>query len=152
MDSRTSQIVNGLHRMPAALQYPYAAVRSLATFPRTSYRVTVDGYAHEYDGFTVVAANSGFYGNGMHIAPWADVQDGVLDVVMLGAGSRLRFISRLPSVYRGTHVDKPQISIVRGQVVTIEAAGVAAYADGEPLSMLPVTARVLPGALRMLLG
>lgn len=88
VDSRTSQIVNGLRRMPAPLQYPYRAARALATFPRTSYRVVVDGTVHEYDGFTVVAANSGYYGSGMHIAPATDVQDGLLDVVMLAPGNR----------------------------------------------------------------
>lgn len=152
VDSRTSEIVNGLHRMPAALQYPYGAVRSLATFPCTSYTVTVDEGVNRYDGFTVVAANSGYYGKGMHIAPGADVHDGLLDVVMIAAGSRARFIARLPSVYRGTHVDHPEITILRGRTVTIEADGVRAYADGEPLSQLPVTVRVLPGALNMLLG
>lgn len=152
VDSRTSEIVNGLHRMPAALQHPYGAVRSLATFPRTSYTVTVDDQVHRYDGFTAIAANSGYYGKGMHIAPRADVHDGLLDVVMIAAGSRTRFIARLPSVYRGTHVDHPEITVLRGRVVTIEADGVAAYADGEPLSQLPVTVRVLPGALKLLLG
>lgn len=152
VDSRTSEIVNGLHRMPAALQYPYGAVRALATFPRTSYTVSIDDQVHRFEGFTVVAANSGYYGKGMHIAPGADVHDGLLDVVMIAAGNRARFIARLPSVYRGTHVGHPEITVLRGRVVTIEAEGVAAYADGEPLSQLPVTARVLPGALQLLLG
>lgn len=152
VDSRTSEIVNGLHRMPAALQYPYGAVRSLATFPCTSYTVTIDENVYRYDGFTVVAANSGYYGKGMHIAPGADVHDGLLDVVMIAAGSRARFIARLPSVYRGTHGDHPEITMLRGRVVTIEADGIRAYADGEPLSPLPVTVRILPGALSVLLG
>ncbi len=152
VDSRTSQIVNGLHRMPTALQYPYGAVRSLATFPRTAYTVTIDGAVHRYEGFTVVVANSGYYGKGMHIAPGADVRDGLLDVVMIAAGSRARFIARLPSVYRGMHVDHPEITVLRGRTVTIEAPGVVAYADGEPVCPLPVTADVLPAALRMLLG
>lgn len=152
VDSRTSQIVNGLNRMPAALQYPYGAVRSLATFPRTTYSVTVDGELYRYGGFAVVAANSGYYGKGMHIAPGADLRDGLLDVVMIAAGNRARFIGRLPSVYRGRHVNHPEVTVLRGRVVTIEADGVAAYADGEPLSHLPVTARVLPGALNLLLG
>lgn len=153
VDSRTSQIVNGLHRMPAALQYPYGAIRALATFPRASYRVTVDGRVWEYLGFTAVVANSGYYGNGMHIAPEADVRDGLLDVVMLGAGSRMTFAARLPSLYRGTHVRYPEIATTRGRVVTIEVDDdVVAFADGEPVVEPPVTARVFPGKLLVLLG
>lgn len=152
VDSRTSMIVNGLHRMPALLQYPYGAIRALATFPLTSYRVMVDNDVFEYDGFTAVVANSGYYGKGMHIAPQADVRDALLEVVLLGAGGRARFISRLPSVYRGTHTRHPEVVTTRGRVVTIEAQGVEAYADGEPLATLPITARVLPGALKVMLG
>ncbi len=152
VDSRTSEIVNSLHRVPAIVQYQYGAVRALATFPRTAYRVTVDGDLHEYDGFSVVAANSGFYGKGMRIAPDADVHDGLLDVVMIAAGNRMRFISNLPRLYRGTHVHKPEVTVVRGRHVTIEAERVPAYADGEPLAQLPVTARVLAGGLTMLVG
>lgn len=152
VDSRTSQIVDGLHRMPTLLQYPYGAVRALATFPSTSYRVTVDGQVLEYSGFTAVVANSGFYGKGMHIAPHADVRDGLLDVVMLGAGGRATFLARLPSVYRGMHIRYPEVAIAQGREVTIEASGVEAYADGEPIADLPVTARIMPGALSVVLG
>lgn len=151
VDSRTSETVNSLRRVPAMAQYPYGAVRALATFPRTAYRVTVDGDVHEYEGFSVVAANSGFYGKGMHIAPGADVHDGLLDVVMIAAGNRMRFIGNLPRLYRGTHVRKDEVTVVRGRTVTIEASGVPAYADGERLAELPVTARVVEGALMMVL-
>ncbi|HCA87711.1 MAG TPA: diacylglycerol kinase [Streptomyces sp.] len=150
VDSRASELVNRMHRVPATLQYPIGAVRAMATFPVTAYRVTVDGVEHTFDGFTVVAANSGYYGKGMHIAPDADPRDGLLDVVLLGAGSKLKFLRRLPQVYRGTHTENDEIVVLRGAEVRIEADGVQAYGDGEPLAPLPVTATVLPGALRVI--
>jgi len=152
VDSVTSETVNSLRRVPALLQYQYGAVRALASFPRTAFRVTVDDAVHEYEGFSVVAANSGYYGKGMHIAPDADVHDGLFDVVMIAAGNRARFIANLPRVYNGTHVTRDEIVVVRGRTVTIEASGVPAYADGEPLSELPVTATMRAGALSMLTG
>ncbi|TWP39084.1 diacylglycerol kinase family lipid kinase [Leekyejoonella antrihumi] len=152
VDSQTSDLVNSVQRIPALLQYPYGAVRALATFPRTAFRVTVDDEVHEYEGFSVVAANSGYYGKGMHIAPDAGVHDGLFDVVMIAAGNRARFIANLPRVYRGTHVTRPEVAVVRGSVVTIEAEGVPAYADGERLSELPVTATMREGALSILTG
>ena len=150
VDSLASQLVNDMRRIPGALQYPLGALRAMATFPVTTYRVTVDGVEHTFDGFTVVAANSGYYGNGMHIAPDADPRDGLLDIVLLGAGSRTSFIRKLPQVYRGTHTENEEILVLRGQEVRIEADGVHAYADGDPLAPLPVTATVLPGALRII--
>ena len=89
VDARASEIVDKAHWLPKKLQYPYAAVRSLATYQPGRYRVAVDGVEHEYDAATVVVANSAYYGKGMKIAPEASVSDGVLDVVVIEAASKL---------------------------------------------------------------
>ncbi len=151
VDSLASQIVDRSRRMPAALQYPSAAIRALATYRPRTFTVTVDGVPHRQDAFNVVVANSGYYGSGMHIAPMADVHDGALDVVVLPAGSRLSMIRRLPKVYDGSHVQLPEVTVLRGSVVEVAADDVVGYGDGERLAPLPLTARVLPGALSMLL-
>lgn len=51
----------------------------------------------------------------------------------------------------GSHVHRPQVEILRGREVRIEADRPLPYgADGEVEAVLPVTARVLPGALTLL--
>ncbi|MFD6878723.1 MULTISPECIES: hypothetical protein [unclassified Streptomyces] len=55
-----------------------------------------------------------------------------------------------PQVHKGTHRDHPRVSVHRAAKVTPEVAGLGAYADGEPLGALPVTAECVPGALRLL--
>jgi diacylglycerol kinase (ATP) len=152
VDSLASEIVDRSRRLPAALQYPSAAVRALATYRPRAFTVTVDGVPHLQDAFNVVVANSGYYGSGMQIAPMADVHDGFLDVVVLPAGSRLSMIRRLPRVYDGTHVDLPNVTVLRGRVVEVAAESVVGYGDGERIGDLPLTARVLPDALRVLLA
>ncbi|WP_211841561.1 diacylglycerol/lipid kinase family protein [Rudaeicoccus suwonensis] len=152
VDSLVSSIVNSSTRLPPALQYQLASMRGLLGFAPRNYVVTVDSETYEYEGFTAIAANSGYYGKGMHIAPEASVHDGLLDVVMIGAGSRMKFIRSFPQVYKGTHLQNPEIRSARGRSVRIEAVGVEAYADGEPLGDLPMSATVLPGALTVLLN
>ncbi|RNI25229.1 diacylglycerol kinase family lipid kinase [Flexivirga caeni] len=153
VDSLVSELVNARSsRLPSGLQYQLASLRGLLRFTPRDYRVEVDGQVFEYRGFTAIAANSGFYGKGMHIAPEAEVHDGLLDVVMVGVGNRLKFVRALPQLYRGTHLQNPEVTVARGAVVRIAADGVEAYADGEPLAPTPVTAQVLPGALRLLLN
>jgi YegS/Rv2252/BmrU family lipid kinase len=151
VDSLASEIVDRSHRLPRPVQYPYAALRSLLTAPPTVYDIVVDGEAHRFEAFTTVVANSGYYGAGMHIAPDAAVDDGVLDVVVLPAASRLRLVRSLPRLYAGTHVSLPGVVVLRGREVTVEADGpVVAYGDGERLGPLPVTATVTPAALQVL--
>jgi diacylglycerol kinase (ATP) len=151
VDSAASEIVDSLRRVPHALQYPYAAVRAVLGFRPTRFTVDVDGERIDEEAYTVVVANSGYYGAGMHIAPAASLTDGELDVVVVRAASRLRLIRNMPRLYDGSHVDLDEVLVARGRRVRVtSAAPVTAYGDGERLAPLPVEASVLPGALRVL--
>lgn len=153
VDSLASELVDGARWLPARLQYPYAAVRSLLTYRPAGFTVTVDGTVHEQEAYSVVVANSGYYGNGMHIAPGADVHDGLLEVVLLPAGSRLGMVRRLPKVYDGSHTGLEGVTVLTGREVTVSAdREVLAYGDGERLGPLPRTAVVVPGAIKILLS
>jgi diacylglycerol kinase family enzyme len=172
VDARAAELVDRAHRLPKQLQYPYAAVRALAGYQPATFRVAVDGVAHEYAAATVVVANSGYYGKGMKIAPAAVLDDGLLEVVVIEAASRLALMRSLPKVYDGAHVALPEVTVLRGRRVELSAdprgsapAGVAGLSgpagvpgvpvggDGEPLGALPRLAEapavveVLPGAL-----
>lgn len=152
VDSLASEIVDGAQWLPGAVQYPYAAVRSLLTYKPTRYELTVDGSTTSFEAFSVVIANSGYYGKGMHVAPMASVDDGILDVVVIPKASRLKLIRLMPKVYDGSHVEVPEVLTFQGRSVTLAAHDrVVAYGDGEPLTDLPVTVAVEPGALRVLL-
>lgn len=152
VDSLASELVDRAHRLPRKSQYPYAAVRSLVEFRPTTFGVVVDGTAHRLEAYTVVVANSGYYGCGMHIAPDAVVDDGILDVVVVGAASKLRLVRSLPKLYAGTHVAMPEVVVLRGRTVSISAGRpIAAYGDGERLGPLPVSAVVRPRALSVLM-
>ncbi|WP_198679270.1 diacylglycerol/lipid kinase family protein [Thermomonospora amylolytica] len=142
-------------RLRGAAAYYFGGMRAVATWPAVGYRVTVDGVAYEREGYTVVAANSGYYGFGRRVAPQARVDDGLLDVVILNRSSRLLFFKVMQELTEGTHVRRPEVEVLRGREVRIEQTAPARVrlrygADGELLGSLPVTARVLPGALRVL--
>ena len=152
VDSLASELVNKAHWLPGPMQYPYAAVRSLLTYDPTRYTVTVDGSTVVVEAYSVVVANSGYYGKGMHVAPAATVDDGLLDVVVIPKASRFTLIRLMPKVYDGTHVNVPEVLTFRGKQVSVSAKDrVAAFGDGEPLVDLPVRAEVAEGALSVLL-
>ncbi|MET9880058.1 diacylglycerol kinase family protein [Actinacidiphila glaucinigra] len=138
-----------LLRGPAS--YYAGGLRAVAGWRAAAYRVTVDGVVHERRGYTVVAANSGYYGSGRAIAPGARVDDGLLDVVMIHDAPRRLFFALMNELKTGAHVERPQVEIVRGKEIRIEADRAVPYgADGEVEAALPVTARIRPGALRVL--
>ncbi|MDN0197891.1 YegS/Rv2252/BmrU family lipid kinase [Streptomyces sp. S.PNR 29] len=151
VDALANRHANRAKLLRGAASYYAGGLRAVTTWRPARYRVTVDGREHPHSGYTVVAANSGSYGSGRLIAPDARLDDGLLDIVMIGEAPRRLFFALMNDLKSGTHVDRPQVRILRGREIRIEADREVPYgADGEVEAALPVTARVLPGSLRVL--
>ncbi|MFC9470047.1 YegS/Rv2252/BmrU family lipid kinase [Streptomyces coelicoflavus] len=151
VDAVANRHANATRLLRGAASYYVGAARAVAGWRPTRYRVTVDGEEHSFTGYTVVAANSGYYGFNRLIAPSARVDDGLLDVVMAHKAPRRLFFTLMNELATGAHVQRPQVHVVRGREVRIEADRAIPYgADGEVEAAVPVTAKVLPGALRVL--
>ncbi|MFD7084377.1 diacylglycerol kinase [Streptomyces sp. NPDC002181] len=150
-DSRVNDRGNRM-RLPAGrFKYDLAILAELASFRPFPYRITLDdGPVIETEATLVAVGNSSSYGGGMRICADAVPDDGLFDVVVVGDCSRTTLLKVFPQVYKGTHLGHPKVTVHRAAKVTLEAAGITAYADGEPLGALPVTARCVPGALRLL--
>jgi len=150
-DSDANRIANEAKLVRGQLVYLYAALRALAGWKPATFSVTVDGERHEVTGWSVAVANSKAYGGGMFIAPQAELDDGKLDVVTISQCSKLRFLRELPTVFKGTHLNNPRVTTLRGEEITVEAdRPFEVYADGDPLARTPATMRVRPGALRVI--
>jgi YegS/Rv2252/BmrU family lipid kinase len=150
-DSVANRLANRARVIRGTLVYVYAALRGLAGWKPATFSVTVDGERHRVTGYAVAAANNKAFGGGMFIAPDAKLDDGQLDVVMTAQVGKLRFLANLPKVFKGTHVENDEITILRGSRVEVTAdRPFEVYADGEHLTDLPATIGVLPGALRLI--
>lgn len=151
IDSAANAIVNRSPRVPARLVYPYAALRALVGWRPVRYDIDVDGQRHTTLGYTAVVANSGFYGGGLHIAPDARIDDGLLDVVIVAHCPRRVMAMALREVYSGTHVGRREVTLLRGGEVRVAAEPrILACGDGDPVGVLPLTARIRPGVLSVL--
>ncbi|MEU2877814.1 YegS/Rv2252/BmrU family lipid kinase [Streptomyces sp. NPDC007070] len=151
VDALANRHANHARLLRGAASYYAGGLRAVATWRAATYRVTVDGEEHTHRGYTVVAANSAYYGSGRMIAPGARVDDGLLDVVLIRAAPRRLFFTLMNELRTGGHVDRPEVRVLRGREIRVAADREIPYgADGEVDAVLPVTARVLPGALSML--
>ncbi|MFD8413314.1 diacylglycerol kinase [Streptomyces sp. NPDC059650] len=150
-DSRVNDRGNRM-RLPAGrFKYDLAMIAELAAFRPFRYRITLDdGPAVETEATLVAVGNGSSYGGGMRICADAVPDDGLFDVVVVGDCSRTTLLTVFPQVYKGTHLDHPKVTVHRAAKVTLEAAGLTAYADGERVGPLPVTAECVPAAVRIL--
>ncbi|MFF7215354.1 diacylglycerol kinase [Streptomyces sp. NPDC008238] len=150
-DSRVNDRGNRMRRPSGRLRYDVAMLAELAALRPVPYRITLDdGTETEVEATLVAVGNGTSYGGGMRICAGAELDDGCFDVCVVGPCSRSTLLRVFPRVYRGTHLSHPVVTVHRAAAVTLAAEGVTGYADGEPLGPLPLTARTVPRALRLL--
>ena len=150
-DSDANRLANETKFLRGSLVYAYAALRTLLTWKPARFTVVVDAERIRLSGYSISVANSSCFGGGMYVAPDAKLDDGEFDVVSVGEVGKLRFVSNLPKVFKGTHVDKDEVRVFRAKHLELSASRpFPVYADGEHLTDLPASLRVLPRALSVL--
>jgi YegS/Rv2252/BmrU family lipid kinase len=150
-DSEANRIANETRFLRGNLVYAYGALRALLGWKPVRFTIRVDDERVRFTGYSVSAANNQAYGGGMFIAPDADLADGEFDIVTVGEVGKLRFLGNLPKVFKGTHVEEDEVRVFRAPHLELSASRpLEVYADGEHLTDLPVSLRLLPRALSVL--
>ena len=150
-DSDANRIANETKAIGGPLVYAYAAIKALWQWRPAEFMVTVDGEATSVRGYSVAVANSQAYGGGMFVAPQARLDDGLLDVVITGDAPKRRFLTGLPQVFKGTHIERDDVITLRGRIVEVDAdRPFDVYADGDVLTGLPMRVGLLDGALELI--
>jgi diacylglycerol kinase (ATP) len=153
-DSEANRWANAISWATGTPLYVLAVLRTLAVYRPQPIRVTVDDEVWSDDAWLVAVGNSRYYAGGMMITPAAEVDDGALDVCVMGPASRAEFLRRFPSVFKGGHVQMRETVMLRGKSVQLDASDadldLDLWAAGERVGPLPARLEPLPGALRML--
>lgn len=132
------------------ISYAWATFAVFVRWHPGEMRVTVDGEQRSGRMHDVIVAIGRYFGGGMKISPEAEPDDGLFDVIVLGAGTMRDLVLTLPKVYRGTHLSHPKIELLRGRVVELEALEqVPIELDGEQPGTTPARFEIVPRALRL---
>ncbi|HEX3041461.1 MAG TPA: diacylglycerol kinase family protein [Solirubrobacterales bacterium] len=150
-DSECNRLANETHFIRGNLVYAYSMVRTLIGWRSARFTVVAGGERKRLEGYFVDVANNSVYGGGMYIAPEAEIDDGLFDVVAITEVGKLRFLRGLRDVLRGAHIDKEEVTTFRASRLELDASRpFPVYADGDHLTDLPVSLKVLPRCLSIL--
>jgi len=145
-DSIVNERANAMSWPKGPQKYNVAIAIELPRFAPRHYEIVLDDRTISTQAMLIAVANGRSYGGGMLVCPQADISDGYFDVMVLHPVSKLEFIKVFPRVFKGTHITHPAVEIVRSKSVKITSEAVA-YADGERIGQLPVSAQCMPAAL-----
>ena len=149
-DAKVNERANAWRWPKGKMRYNLAIVRELPVFKPLPYVLELDGEQVEANAMLVAVGNGPSYGGGMQVCPDAELDDGLLDVMIVDKISIPEFLKVFPKVYSGAHKDHPAVTIRRAKQVRLDTPGIVSYADGERYAPLPMSCEVVPGALRVL--
>jgi YegS/Rv2252/BmrU family lipid kinase len=150
-DSEANRVANETQILRGNLVYAFAAIRTLLGWKPGRFTVRVDDERYRFTGYSVSVANNKAFGGGMFIAPDAELDDGEFDIVAVGEVGKLRALASMPKVFKGTHIEEDWVRVFRARHLELTASRpYPVYADGEHLSDLPASLRVLPRALSVI--
>lgn len=149
-DAVVNERANAMTRPRGQMRYNIATVAALRTFTPITYTLDLDGEQRTLEAMMVAVGNGPSYGGGLRMTEGALLDDGLLDVVIIGPMSKGELVRTYPRLFTGTHTTHPQYQHHLVRRVSIAAPGITTYADGERFGPLPLTVECVPGALQVL--
>lgn len=146
-DAVVNERANRMRWPKGQMRYNLATVAELRTFKPLRYTLELDGVEQQVEAMLVAVGNGPSFGGGLRITHGAELDDGLIDVVLIKPLSRRELVRTYPKLFDGSHVTHPQYEHHRVKRVTVACAGIVGYADGERFGPLPLTVEVVPGAL-----
>jgi len=151
-DSMVARYVNEhAQNIRGRFAYAWAILRCSKVYQPQPLEIEAEGFSFSGDVIAVLVGNYSLYGGGFRVAPHARADDGLLDVCLIPAMSKIRLLPWIPRIYRGTHLAHPSIQYFQTPHLTLRSrARLDLYGDGEFIQPLPATIEVLPHALRVI--
>ncbi|WP_435747585.1 diacylglycerol kinase [Nocardioides sp. SYSU DS0663] len=146
-DAVVNERANAMTWPRGQMRYNLATLAELRVLASRPYTLDLDGRVLRTDAVLVAVGNGPSFGGGLRITEGALLDDGMLDVVIIKPLSRTRLVQAYPRLFAGTHTGLPEYEHHRVRKVTVAAAGIVTYADGERFGPLPLTVEAAPAAL-----
>ncbi len=135
------------------LSYFYNIFYSLFKWDAVDTVIKVDDELIRTSVFSINAGINRFNGNGLKQLPFAEPNDGIMDVTIIRKVGKMLVIRSVKKLYDGTFVTLPQVSTHKGQRVDIRSRHnqrLILEVDGESLGHSPLTFKIIPKAVQMI--
>jgi YegS/Rv2252/BmrU family lipid kinase len=151
MSAAVAQRANGMSKaLGGKATFFYALARVFFEWDNTLVSVQLDDERREARMHDVIVANGQWHGGAMRLAPEAQPDDGLFDVVLIGDVTKRDFVTTAPKLYKGTYLAHPKIELLRSRTVAVDAPErLPIELDGEQVGTTPVRFEIVPAALRV---
>jgi len=123
-------------------------LRRLLTHQNKVVRLSVENEVEVISSCAVIVANGHYLTENIQIAPHAKLDDGLLDVVIVGDVDKSELLRIWPALYSGNHISHPKIKERKTRAITVESdEQLLVEVDGDVLGESPASFWILPSAI-----
>jgi len=131
-----------------ASSYFRTLVATMIRYRQKRIKIKVEDQELPEDEYLIGAvANGRIFGKGMKIAPGAQVDDGLFDLVLIKGMKFFEFLYNSWKIFTGAHLRHPKTSLWRGrhlEALPAEGEKVVLELDGEEVGHLPAAFEIIP--------
>ncbi|MGM0437966.1 MAG: diacylglycerol/lipid kinase family protein [Bacillota bacterium] len=135
------------------LTYLFGALKSLVFYKNKKFKVKIDNkeiFTHK--ATSILVANGSHFAGGMKIAPEAEVDDGLFNLIVLGDLNKFEIITNLYKAYSGNHLSHPKVECYQGKDIEITSKEkVFLNIDGEAVGKIPAHFKIIPKKIGVLI-
>ncbi len=140
-----------VRRLRGSWAYAWSILRCLELYRPEPLKIVSDAQEFAGDVVFAVVGNNVSYGGGIHLAPRAKLDDGLLDVCIVPYMGKLELLQWVRRAYRGEHLRHPRIVYFQARKVSLSSTSrLELFGDGEFMQELPATIEIVPKALSVI--
>ena len=147
-DSTVNERANAMPSIVGRARYLIGVARELPTYRPRWFSIDSDGADMSMAAMVLAIGNGPAYGSGMYVCPGAVSDDGLFDITVVTNTPKRTFVSVLPKVYTGRHIEHESVVSWQAASLRIDAPDSVVYADGERIGRLPARVDLCPARVR----
>jgi len=132
-------------------RYNIASIIEVLKYKQRLARLIIDGNTVVGDFGFILGCNTIHTGKGMKMAPLAQLNDGMIDLIIARKASRTKLLRLFPKLFSGAHVGDPIVEYRQVKEFSIiPQEDNILNIDGEMIGSTPIHVSMLPGAINVL--
>jgi len=109
----------------------------------------LDDTSFSGEGLFFLALNTIHTGKGMKMAPYAILDDGLIDIILVKKASKLRVLKIFTQLFSGNHINDPHVEYKQIKNFTLSTEGDPLNIDGENTGMTPIKAELIHKGIKI---
>ncbi len=133
-----------------SLSYIFGVLEEIAVLRSTKIEINIDGTLIKREAIFTEICNSRYTGGDMLMAPEAEIDDGLLDIIILNKVSRLKLLSLFPLLFKGEHVNDDTVEVFTGKNISLKSdKQLLLTPDGETFGNTPIDVTIHHKKIKM---